>query len=377
MAVTIQEVVSNRDLKKFVKFPFRMYRNNPNWVPPLIMDDIGVFNRKKNPAFENADCKLFLAYRDGQPVGRIAAILSHVANEKFKTRNMRFGWFESENDEEVTAALMGAVEKWAREKGLNTITGPQGFCDLDPQGMLIEGFEYLSTIAGIYNLSYYPQLLEKNGFTKDIDYVEFQSFVPYDTGIPEKLVRLADRVRERSNLRVLRFASKKEVRKRAEEIFDVLDEAYEEIYGAVPLTRRQVRYFVNKYFSFVDKDMVKAVVNDKNEMVGFMVTMPSFSRAMQKTRGRLLPFGWYHLLKAFKNNDTLDFYLIGIKRAYRGLGVDLLMVIEIVKTAMAKGFKISESNQELETNNKVQAQWKYFNPVQHKRRRVFKKTLTD
>jgi hypothetical protein len=376
MAVTIREVVSKQELKTFVKLPFRFYRGNPNWVPPMILDDISIFNREKNPAFENADCKIFLAYRDGQPVGRIVAILSHVANEKFNVRNMRFGWFESENDREVAAALLGAVEAWAREKGMETITGPQGFCDLDPQGMLIEGFEHLSTIAGIYNQPYYRQLLEENGFEKEIDYVEFRTPVPGDeSGVPEKLIRLAERVKERSKLHVLHFARKKDLIKRIPDIFDVLDEAFEEIYGAVPLTRRQVEYFVGKYFSHVDKDMIKAVANEKDELVGFMVTMPSFSRAMQKSHGRLLPFGWYHLLKAFKQNDTLDFYLMGIKRAYRGLGVDLLMVIEIVKTAMAKGFKMAESNQELETNNKIQAQWKYFNPVQHKRRRVFKKTM--
>lgn len=375
MAVTVQEVTSKRDMRAFVRLPFRIYQGNPNWVPPLIMDDLSTFDRRKNPAFDSADCKLFLASRDGRPVGRVAAILNHAANKKFSSRNLRFGWFEAENDEEVASALFAAVEKWARETGMNSITGPHGFCDLDPQGMLVEGFDRLGTIAGIYNHSYYPLLLEKNGFVKEIDYVEFQSRVPSETGIPEKLVRLAERVKERSGLRVLRFGSKKDVLKRADELFDVLDEAYEEIYGAVPLTRRQVKYFVGKYFSFVDKDLIKAVVNDKDEMVGFMITMPSMSRAMQKARGRLLPFGWFHIMRAFKECEILDFYLIGIRRAYRGLGVDLLMVIEIAKTALKKGFTLTESNQELETNTKVQAQWKYFDPVQHKRRRIFRKTL--
>jgi hypothetical protein len=376
MSIEIKEVHSKKDLKTFVKIPFAMYKDNANWVPQLIRDDMEVFNRDKNPAFEKADARFFLALQDGRPVGRIAAINSRVANEKYNTRNMRFGWFDAPDDPEVAAALFQAVEDWARELGMDTLTGPHGFCDLDPQGMLIEGFDQLATIAGYYNLPYYPKLLEDLGFVKEIDYVEFRCQVPGDiTAFPEKLLRLAERIKERGGVRLLKFKNKKDILGRAQEFFHLLDEAFEEIYGAVPLTEKQIHYFIKKYFSFVDKDLFQAVVNEKDEMVGFMLSMPSFSRAFQKANGRLLPFGWWHLLQAMKKSDTLDFYLAGIKKSYRGQGVDLLMVVEISRKAIARGFRYTESNQELESNSKIQAQWKYFNPVQHKRRRIFKKSI--
>lgn len=375
MSIVVKEVLDNKDLKKFVKLPFAMYKDDPMWVPQLIRDDMEVFNRAKNPAFDNADARLFLALKDGIPVGRIAAINSRVANQKYKTKNMRFGWFDAHNDPEVAAALFKPVEAWAKELGMETLTGPHGFCDLDPQGMLVEGFDQLQTIAGFYNFPYYQKLVEGQGFQKDIDYVEFRTQVPEMSAFPEKLLRLAERIKERGGLRVLKFANKKEILSRGEELFTVLDEAFEEIYGAVPLTKRQVNYFIKKYFSFVDKDLLQVVVNEKDEMVGFMLAMPSFSRAFQNANGHLFPLGWWHLLQAFKKNDVLDFYLAGVRKAYRGQGVDLLMVVEIAHKAIAKGFRFTESNQELETNSKIQAQWKYFNPVQHKRKRIFKKTL--
>jgi hypothetical protein len=195
------------------------------------------------------------------------------------------------------------------------------------------------------------------------------------SAFPEKLLRLADRIQERGGLRLLKFNNKKEILGRAEELFHLLDEAFEEIYGAVPLTEKQVHYFIKKYFSYVDKDLIQAVVNEKDEMVGFMIAMPSFSLAFQKAKGSLLPLGWWHILRAMKKSDTLDFYLAGVRKAYRGQGVDLLMVVQMSRHAVAKGFRFTESNQELETNSKIQAQWKYFNPVQHKRKRIFKKVL--
>jgi hypothetical protein len=375
MSIVIKEVLDKKDLKKFVMLPFAMYKNDPMWVPQLLRDDMEVFNRAKNPAFDNADARLFLALKGDLPVGRIAAIHSRVANQKYKTKNLRFGWFDAANDPEVAAALFKPVEDWAKELGMETLTGPHGFCDLDPQGMLVEGFDQLPTIAGFYNFPYYQKLVEGQGFQKEIDYVEFRTQVPEMSAFPEKLLRLAERIKERSGLRVLEFTNKKEILGRAEELFHLLDEAFEEIYGAVPLTERQVHYFIKKYFSFVDKDLIQAVVNEKDEMVGFMIAMPSFSRALQKANGRLLPLGWWYLLQAMKKNDVLDFYLAGVRKAYRGQGVDLLMVVGMAHKAIAKGFRFTESNQELETNTKIQAQWKYFNPVQHKRKRIFKKVL--
>jgi hypothetical protein len=376
MNVEIREVLSKADLKRFVKFPLQLYKGDPLFVPQLIRDDMEIFDKAKNPAFEYSDSRQFLAYRDGKLAGRVAAIHNRAANEKYKTKNLRFGWLDFVEDAEVVAALFAAVEGWARELGMETLTGPHGFCDLDPQGMLVEGFDQLPTIAGYYNYPYYPKRLEALGFAKEIDYVEFRVQVPKNMAeFPEKLLRLAERIQERGGLRVVHFASKKEILSRGVELFELLDEAFEEIYGSVPLTKRQVQYFIKKYFSFVDKDLIQVVVNEKDEMVGFMIVMTNLSRAFQKARGRLFPLGWWHLLRALKTYHVLDFYLAGIRKQYRGMGVDLLMVVNVARAAVARGFRCTESNQELETNTKIQAQWKYFDPVLHKRKRIFKKTL--
>lgn len=376
MNIEIKEVKTKKDLKQFIKIPFEIYKDNPFWVPPLIMDEIETFNTKKNPAFENSEAKLFIAYQDGKPAGRVAAILCHGANKKFNAKNMRFGWFDSIDNYDVTIALLKKVEEWGREKGMETLTGPQGFTDLDPEGMLIEGFDQLATIAVIYNHPYYQEFLEKYGFEKEIDYVEFKTFTPHETGLPEKLLRIADRIKERGGLKILEFKNKKELLSRGEEIFRLLDEAYEEIYGSYPLTERQIQYYIKKYLPFVNKDMVKVVVNKEDKVVGFMISMPSFSKAFQKAKGKLFPFGWFHILRALKKREIIDFYLAGVKKEYRGQGADLLMVMELAKFALKEGFLYGESNPELEDNNKIQAQWKPFGPKQHKRRRIFKKSIS-
>lgn len=375
MSVDIRIVENKRDLKTFINVPFSIYKNNPYWVPPLIADELATFDPAKNPAYELAEAKLFVAYQDNRPVGRVAAILNHAANKKYGTKNMRFGWFDSINDYEVTAALLDTVENWARETGMETLTGPHGFTDMDPEGMLIEGFDQLPTLAVIYNHPYYPEFMERYGFEKDVDYIEFKCKVPYETGIPEKLLRLAERIRERSQLEVMQLQSRRDIKKWGPAVMELIDESYNEIYGSVPLTPRLIKYYVDKYLTLIDPNLIKIVMDADHNLVGVMVTMPSFSRALQKARGRLLPFGWYHLLKGFKQRDIIDFYLAGIKEKYRGKGVDLMMVVEIVKTVFEKGYKFTESNPELENNTKIQAQWKHFNPEQHKRRRIYKKNI--
>ncbi len=375
MSIEIRTVEAKKDVKKFIKFPFGIYKDNEWWVPPMIMDDLDTFNIEKNPAYESAETRLFMAYKDGKPAGRIAGILSNAANEKYDTKNLRFGWFDAIEDPEVAGALFDAVEGWGKELGMETLTGPHGFTDLDPEGMLVEGYDQLPTIAVYYNHPYYNDLVEKYGFEKEIDYVEFKSVAPHEDGIPPKLLRLGEKIKERSGLRILKFEKKKHLMNRAEEIFRLLDEAFEEIYGSVPLNEKQITYYVKKYFPFVDKDLIQVAVDQNDEVVGFMIAMPSLSRAMQKAKGRILPFGWYHLMRALKNYEILDFYLAGVKKKFRGHGVDLLMVLEVVKAALKKGVLFSESNPELETNKKIQAQWKYFNPTQHKRRRIYKKNI--
>ncbi|MGD2092587.1 MAG: hypothetical protein PVH61_40850 [Candidatus Aminicenantes bacterium] len=375
MSVDIRVVENKKDLKTFVKVPFEIYKGDPYWVPPLIMDELETFNPEKNPAYEHAETRLFLAYKDGKAVGRIAGILSHAANDKYNTKNLRFGWFDTINDYEVAHSLLLAVEKWGMEIKMETITGPHGFSDLDPEGMLVEGFDQLPTISVYYNFPYYPEFVEKYGFKKEVDYLEFRSIAPQETGIPPKLLRLGERIKQRSGIKVHRFKSKREVKKRSIDLFYLLDEAFEEIYGSIPLSDKQIRYYVKKYFSFVDKDLIQLAVNENDEAVGFMIAMPSLSKGFQKAKGHLFPFGWFHILRSLKNYEVLDFYLAGIKKNYRGQGVDLLMVLEVVQAALDKGVKYAESNPELETNKKIHAQWKYFNPTQHKRRRIYKKNI--
>ncbi|MCP5052464.1 MAG: hypothetical protein GY940_35175 [bacterium] len=375
MSVEIKEVKNKKDLKRFVKVPYPIYKDNEYWFPQLDMDEMEIFNPKKNPAYDVSESRQFIAYKNGKAVGRIAGILSHVANEKYDTKNLRFGWFDTIEDPEVSNALFGAVENWGKELGMETMTGPHGFCDLDQEGMLVEGFDQMPTIAVYYNHPYYVELTEKYGFGKEIDYIEFRSIAPIEEGIPPKLLRLGERIKERSNVRVLKFKSKKEAISRADDLFEVLDEAFEEIYGAVPLSEKQVKYYIKKYISFVDKDLLQLAVNEDNEAVGFIIAMPSLSKAYKKANGKLFPFGLIHLLRALKNYEVLDFYLAGIKKKYQGQGVDLLMVLELVQAAINKGVRYAESNPELETNTKIHGQWKYFNPTQHKRRRIFKKNI--
>jgi predicted GNAT family acetyltransferase len=355
MSVEIRLVETKKELKTFIKVPFEIYKGDPYWVPPLIMDDLDTFTPSKNPAYENAEARLFLAYKDGKAVGRIIGILSHAANDKYNTKNLRFGWFDTINVE--------------------TMTGPHGFSDLDPEGMLVEGFDQLPTISVYYNFPYYPEFVEKYGFEKEIDYLEFRSVNPQETGIPPKLLRLGERIKERSGIRVHKFKSKRELKNRTVDLFHLLNEAFEEIYGSVPLSEKQILYYVKKYFSFVDKDLIQLAVDENDEAVGFMIAMPSLSKGFQKAKGRLFPFGWFHILRSLKDYEVLDFYLAGIKKSYRGQGIDLLMVLEVLQAALKKGVKYAESNPELETNKKIHAQWKYFNPTQHKRRRIYRKDI--
>lgn len=376
MSVDIKVVETKKDQKKYAKFPFALYKGNEYWVPQLITDELEIFNPAKNPAYSYSETKQFLAYKDGEIVGRVAAILNNAANKKYNTKNLRFGWFDAIDDKEVVKALFDAVEAWGKEKGMETLTGPHGFTDLDPEGMLIEGFDQLPTIAVYYNYPYYQGLMEGYGFEKEIDYKEYRAKAPLSQDdVPDKVLRLGERIKKRSALTMINFKSRKHMMSRAKEIFQLVDEAFDEIYGSVPLTREQIDYYVKKYISFAEPDLIQVAENSEGKIVGFMIALPSLSRAFQKAKGRLFPFGLFYLLRALKKNDTMDFYLAGVSKKYRGQGVDLMMVMETIKACIRRGFLYAESNPELENNEKIQAQWKYFDPVQHKRRRIFRKNI--
>lgn len=375
MELEISEVRSRRDLKRFVAFPLGLYRGNACFVPQLLRDEIEIFSADRNPAFEKAEARLLLALRDGRIVGRIAGILSHAANEKWGTRNLRFGWFDVVDDLEVARGLFGALESWGRERGMETMTGPQGFTDFDPEAMLIEGFNEVGTIATLYNFPYYPRLVEACGFTKEIDYVEFEARAP-EGGIPDRMINLSQWALKRNKVHLAAYTSLRQARReRQGELFDLLDEVYEELYGTVPLTERQKQYYANKYLPFVKIDFVPMALNEEGKLVGVIIAMPSLTRAFQKARGRLLPFGALHIMRALRRFDRLDFYLAGVKKEYRGKGVDLLMAMQVFRSALRHGAPVAESNPELETNHRIQAEWKFVETRQHKRRRIYRKAI--
>lgn len=375
MSINIIEINSKKELRKFVEFQIELYKNCPYFVPPIIKDEIETFLPGKNPALELSDCKILLALKNDKIAGRVVAINNKPANEKWKQKNIRFNWFDCIDDFEVAEALFAEIEKWARSLNFDSITGPHGFTDLDPQGLLIEGYDKIVTIASYYHYPYYKNFLEKLGFQKEIDYLEFLSTPPYKTGIPKKLEEVAEYITRRNQFRLANYPSAKDYVRRGEEIFEVLDEAFSELYGTVPLNKKQVLYYIKKYITYINKDFIKLVLTKDDQIAGFLITMPNLSEAFQKAKGKLLPFGFYHILKGMKNYKILDFYLAGVRKAYRDKGVDVLMALDIVKTAMKYGFEKAESNQELETNSKVQAQWKFFEPVLHRRRRIYKKIL--
>ncbi len=373
MAIIIEEVTTYQQLGKFINFPFRLYKDNPYWVPPLRMDEKNALDWKKNPAFEVAQARYWLAYKNGDLAGRIAGIYIPKSNEKWNQSNLRFGWVDFVDDPEVSKALFESVENWAKELGLEAVHGPLGFTDLDPEGMLVEGFNELGTLALIYNHPYYPQHLEAMGYIKDTDWVEFEIQVPNPPH--EKISKAAELIMKRYNLHYLDLKKKKDLLNYAVELFELIDAEYSHLYGTVPLTDKQKQAYIDQYFGFVSLDLVPVVLDENNKMVAFAIVMPSLSKALQKSQGRLFPIGWIHLLKALKSNKFGDLYLIAVKSDYRGKGVNAAIMHRVNVGLNKQGITRVETNANLEDNINVQAQWKYFEKRQHKRRRCFIKHL--
>lgn len=376
MAIEIREIKPTRkEIKKFSMFSTNMYKDNKYYVPDLLMDNLDTFNPAKNPASEFCDSKLFMAYRDGKAVGRVAGIINRVVNEKCNEKNVRFGFIDFVDDEEVSAALMAAVEDWGRSQGMDHIVGPLGFTDMDPEGMLIEGFDQVSTMATIYNHPYYQQHIEKLGFERETDWVEFKIVVP--DVIPEKMVRICEIVKKKYNVRNIKYTSAKAlVKDYGQAIFQLINEAYSQLYGYSPLTPRQIDHYINMYLPVLRLENVSLIVDADNTLIGVGIAMPSMSKALQRSRGKLFPFGWYHLLKGLKGkNDVVDLLLVAIKPEYQSKGVNSLLFNDLIPCFRKNGYKYAESNPELDDNQRVQLQWQYFETTQHKRRRAYKKAL--
>lgn len=374
--VTIKRISSEKELRSFVQFKIDLYAGNPYAVPPLFKDELDTLTPTKNPAAEFCNSQCFLAYRDGKIVGRICGIINHRANEAVGKLQARFGFIDFIDDKEVSTALIGAVEEWGKAYGMESLHGPLGFTDMDPEGMLIEGFDQLGTMATLYNHPYYPEHLERMGFVKDVDWKEFKVYIP--ESVPEKHQRIADLVQRKYNLRVLKFKSASEVVKAGwgRKLFELVNTAYKDLYGFTSLNERQIEHYIKMYVPILRMDMLTMIVDEQDELICFGVALPSLSKALQQSKGKLFPFGFLHMLKALKcKAEVVDLMLIAARPDYQNKGVTALLFADLIPAFRAAGTVYAESNPELESNEKVQAQWDYFRTEQHKRRRAFVKSI--
>lgn len=375
--ITVKQIPLDRsNLIKFTHFQIDLYKGNPYYVPPLVIDDVNTLTPSHNPAFDFCECACFMAYDDkGKAVGRIAAIINSAVNERKDAKELRFGWIDFIDSHEVSEALIEAASEWGRRKGMTKIVGPLGFTDLDHEGLLTFGYEELSTMATIYNYPYYVEHLERLGFKPEVEWLEYVMDVP--NAIPERYSRIADIVKKKFNLRVLKYTSKKKIRRDyGHALFRLINEAYDKLYGYSPLTDRQIDYYVAQYIPLLDLKLVTLVVDGDDNLVGVGLSMPSMSRALQKSRGRLLPFGWVDLLKGLKGkNDRVDLLLVAVMPEFQSKGVNALLFQDLIPHYIEKGFKWAESNPEMAANNKVQSQWELFTRRQHRRRAAFSKPL--
>ena len=375
--IEIKQVTNRKELKQFVQFYYDLYRGNKYAVPYLFFDEMTTLRKDKNPSFECCEAEYFMAFRDGKMVGRVAAIINHRANERWNCHQVRFGWFDFIDDTAVSTALLQAVEQWGRSKGMNEIAGPLGFIDTDREGMLVEGFDQLSTMYVNYNHPYYPRHMEQlQGFQKANDWVEMKVKVPDE--VPAKFAKITEMVSKRYGLRVHKFTRNELIKEGwGRKTFDLLNATYKDLYGFSQLSDRQIDKLVNDYIQIADLNLVTAVM-DGDKMVGFGITFPSFSEAMQKTRdGRFLPFGWWHLLKVLKWHKTplVDLLLIGVLPEYRGKGANALIFDDLIRWFQRYHFEYAITGPQMESNEGVLSQWQYLEATPYRRHRCYRKLL--
>ena len=380
-AIEIKKVESRRDLCKFIDFHNELYKGNPYHVPNLYFDEMNTFRKDKNAAFDFCEAEYFMAYRDGKAVGRVAAIINHSANKKWERESVRFGWIDFVDDIEVSKALLKAVEDYGKSKGMKEIVGPLGFTDMDPEGMLLYGYDQLGTQATAYNYPYYPEHMDRmGGWEKDNDYVEYKLYVPEE--MPEKYATIAQMIQKRYNLQVKKLKRNEIYGENGygRKIFQVVNETFKDLYGYSKLTDRQIEQYVKMYLPMADLDLI-TIIEDWNtpdhKVVGVGISIPSLARALQKCGGKLFPFGWWHILRALKFHKTevVDLLLVGVLPEYRQKGANALLFYDLIPHYQRLGFKWGETHVEMETNMKVQGQWQYLNREIHKRRRCYKKDI--
>ena len=376
MSIQIKTVTTRKDLKTFVRYANRLYKGNKYYVPSMPFDDMNTLDKEKNGAFDFCKAEYYLAYKDGEVVGRVAAIVNYKANEAWKVDQVRFGWFDFIDDLDVSKALLDAVVAFGKAHGMTQIVGPLGFTDFDPEGMLVEGFDRVSTMALIYNHPYYPEHMKKHGYVKETGWLEYRITIPEE--LPEKHIKIAEIVKERYNLKIVK-KTKRQIRKEkyGHKLFRLINETYCVLYGYSLLSEKQIDQYVDVYLGLVDMEMLTFIEDSEGELIGAGITIPSMAEALQKCNGEIFPFGWYHLLKSmyWGKPETLDMLLIGVKPEWQNKGVNSLLFVDLFQRYKKMGFKYAETNANLETNAKVQAMWTPFEREQHKKRWVFGKGI--
>ena len=376
MAVEIREIHTKRELEKFIRFANDLYADCPYYCPPLFFDEMNCFNVETNPALEVCDHALWMAYRDGKPVGRIAGIINHKANEKWGFKHVRFGWFDFIDDFEVSQSLLDTVVAWGKERGMNALNGPCGFTDFDHEGLLIEGYDYLAVMASLYNYPYYVKHVERYGLVKEADWIEMQVFPPKDC--PERIDRIANIVKERCHVHVEKVKNSRElVHRFGISYMDVIDEAYQKLYNFQPMTKKQKDYYKEMYFPILNFDFVTLVVTDEGELIGVGLGMPDIAPALRKCGGKLLPFGWFHLLKALKAKqmESFSFLLIAVRPDYQNMGINALFLQDQIPIINRYGIRKLETTNMLEDNKKIIDFFSQFDHKIHKRHRAYIKEV--
>jgi len=358
-------------LKKFIQYPFDLYKNHPYWVPPLISDEYDMFSIHFNPVLKHCKLKLLLVYKNNKIAGRIAGIINQRENQLYQKSKARFGWFDFENNPGISEVLLNEIESWARAENMKELEGPMSFTNLDKAGMLIEGFDLLPTMATMYNYPYYIEHIERLGYVKAVDWIEHELDCP--TEITDRFIRFDEILKQKYNLHTVKIKSQADVMHYAQKVFDLINKTHKDLHGFVAFEPEQVNLYVRKYSKILRPEFISLVADQEDQLIAFGIALPSISKALQKTKGKMFPFGWYHLWRALRHNDRLDLYLIGTDPAWRNKGVHASIFYEITKTAIKYKIKKVESNPELETNVQVQLLWKGYDYRQHKRRRTYKK----
>ena len=369
--ITVKEIFSKKEFLSFVKFPFKLYKGSKYWVPSFIDEELALMDKKINPVYKNADAKFFLAYKNGKIVGRIAAMINWIEVKKIKKNKVRFGWYDVVDDIEVSKLLIEEVINYGKENKLNFVEGPVGFSNLDKAGLLIKGYDELNTMITLYNYPYYSNHLEKLKFKKLAQWVEYEIKVDSFENSPEKVKKFSELIKKRYSLSVINFNSSKKIIPYVDKMFDLLSKTYNQLQTFVPIQDYQIKHYKNKYFKYLNPKLIKCIVNNENELIAFVIAMPSFASALKKANGKLFPFGFIHILKSLYFNDKVSFYLMGIHPDFQNKGVTAILLNEIQKTLNQMGVKIIETNPELEENTAIQRLWKNYKHRIHKKRATY------